>query len=202
MKTSSARSSSSRPSACAREARSPQVRVGVGEPTTWKPPASASSTTSSTFASSCSAASCRASSATTSAACWAATPPIWVDFEPNVPTPCCTSSVSPLTTRTASTGRPSLSATIIANVVSCPWPCEKEPVRRMASPSGVISTAPNSGSTRPFVISTYTLTPMPERDRVAVLAASSLFLPQRVVARRLECEVECTLVVAGVVVRA
>ena len=38
--------------------------------------------------------------------------------------------------RDRSSGRPSRSATIIANVVSWPWPCENEPVRRMASPSG------------------------------------------------------------------
>jgi len=66
-----------------------------------------------------------------------------------------------LTTVTLSSGMPSRSAAIIANVVSCPCPCENEPVRTIASPSGVISTWPNSVSAMPFVISTYVLTPIP-----------------------------------------
>ena len=37
---------------------------------------------------------------------------------------------------TFSTGSPSRSAAIIANVVSWPWPCENEPVRTIAPPSG------------------------------------------------------------------
>jgi hypothetical protein len=44
--------------------------------------------------------------------------------------------------------------TIIANVVSCPWPCENEPVRTIAPPSGVISTSPSSASPSGLVIST------------------------------------------------
>jgi len=43
---------------------------------------------------------------------------------------------------------------IIANVVSWPWPCENDPVRTIAPPSGVISTSPNSVSAIGFVIST------------------------------------------------
>ena len=81
-------------------------------------------------------------------------PPICSDFEPYVPVPLATASVSPLTTVTFSSGSPSCSAAIIANVVSCPWPCENEPVRTIAPPSAVISTSPNSVSPSPFVIST------------------------------------------------
>ncbi len=68
--------------------------------------------------------------------------------------PLAISSVSPLWTVTFSTGSPSRSAAIIANVVSWPWPWENEPVRTIAPPSGVISTSPNSVSLIPFVIST------------------------------------------------
>jgi hypothetical protein len=39
-------------------------------------------------------------------------------------------------------------------VVSCPWPCENDPLWTIASPSAVISTDPNSDSLIPFVIST------------------------------------------------
>ena len=49
---------------------------------------------------------------------------------------------------------PVRSDTIWANVVSWPWPWEKEPVRTIAPPSSVISTAPNSPSPMPLVIST------------------------------------------------
>ena len=62
--------------------------------------------------------------------------------------------MSPRVTVTFSIGRPSRSATIWANVVSCPWPCDSEPVRTIASPDGVISTAPNSCSEIPLVTST------------------------------------------------
>ena len=75
--------------------------------------------------------------------------------------PLAISSVSPLWTVTFSTGKPSRSAAIIANVVSWPWPWENEPVRTIAPPSAVISTSPNSDSAIPFVISTYALTPIP-----------------------------------------
>ena len=53
---------------------------------------------SSGLASSSSAASRLACSTTSSDALPAATPPIWVDFEPYVPVPRATASVSPLTT--------------------------------------------------------------------------------------------------------
>ena len=66
-------------------------------------------------------------STTASAASRPATPPICVDLEPKVPVPFGTSSVSPWWTMTRSTGSPSRSAAIIANVVSCPWPCEWSP---------------------------------------------------------------------------
>ena len=65
-----------------------------------------------------------------------------------------TLSVSPLRTVTSSTGSPRRSATIIANVVSWPCPCENEPVRAIALPSGVMVTAPNSASSSPLVTST------------------------------------------------
>ena len=68
--------------------------------------------------------------------------------------PRATSSVSPLRTVTFSTGMPRRSETICANVVSWPWPWEKEPVRRIALPSGWISTSPNSLSAIPLVTST------------------------------------------------
>ena len=95
-----------------------------------------------------------ACSTTSSDASLAATPPICVDFDPYVPVPLAISSVSPLWTVTFSTGSPSRSAAIIANVVSWPWPCENEPVRTIAPPSRVISTSLNSDSAIPFVIST------------------------------------------------
>ena len=66
----------------------------------------------------------------------AAAPPIWVDFEPYVPVPRGTMSVSPLITVIFSTGIPICSDAICANVVSWPWPCENEPVRTIASPVG------------------------------------------------------------------
>ena len=68
--------------------------------------------------------------------------------------PRATWSVSPLTTVIRTTGIPSWWPAIWANVVSWPWPCEKDPVLTIASPSGVISTAPNSLSGAPLVIST------------------------------------------------
>ena len=89
-----------------------------------------------------------------SAAARDAVPPICTDFDPYVPVPDATSSVSPLWTVTFSSGSPSRSATIIAKVVSCPWPCENEPVRTIAPPSGVISTSPSSASPSGLVIST------------------------------------------------
>ena len=76
---------------------------------------------SSGLASSSSAASFLAISTTSSDACPAATPPIWVDFEPYVPVPRGTTSVSPFSTVIFSIGIPSRSEAIIANVVS--WPC-------------------------------------------------------------------------------
>jgi hypothetical protein len=65
-----------------------------------------------------SAASCLAFSTTPSAALLTVLPPSCVDFEPYVPVPRGTLSVSPLVTVTSSTGSPRRSATIIANVVS------------------------------------------------------------------------------------
>ena len=62
--------------------------------------------------------------------------------------------MSPLTTVIFSTGMPSRSEAIIANVVSWPWPWENEPVLTIAEPSAVISTAPNSPSLIPLVTST------------------------------------------------
>ena len=109
---------------------------------------------SSGLASSSSAASRLPRSTTSSEACPAATPPICVDFEPYVPVPRGTASVSPLMTVTWSSGSPSRSATICANVVSWPCPWENDPVFTIAWPSGVISTAPNSSSSTPLVIST------------------------------------------------
>ncbi len=88
-------------------------------------------------------------------------PPICVDFDPNVPVPLGTSSVSPLTTVILSIGNPSRSPAIIAKVVSCPWPCENEPVCTIAPPSAVISTSPYSSSPSGFVISVYELIPIP-----------------------------------------
>ncbi len=108
---------------------------------------------SSTLASRYSAASCFAFSTTPSAATLAAVPPICNDFEPKVPVPSGITSVSPLTTVTFSTGSPSRSAATIANDVSCPWPCENEPVYTSALPSAVISTSPYSVSPSGFVIS-------------------------------------------------
>ena len=43
-------------------------------------------------------------------------------------------SVSPSSTTTSSAGMPSSCATICAHVVSCPWPCDFAPVRRIALP--------------------------------------------------------------------
>src|SRR6266567_852630 len=43
-------------------------------------------------------------------------------------------SVSPSSTTTSSAGSPSSWATICAQVVSCPWPCDLVPVRRIALP--------------------------------------------------------------------
>ena len=128
---------------------------------TWKAPRAVSSSMSSTLASRYSAASSFACLTTSSEAPLAAAPPICVDFEPYVPVPCATASVSPLTTSIFSIGRPSRSLAIIANVVSCPCPCEKEPVRTIAPPSSVISTSPNSASPTGFVISVYVLIPIP-----------------------------------------
>ena len=75
---------------------------------------------SSGLASSSEAASLRAFSTSCSEALAAAEPPIWVDLEPYVPVPRATESVSPLITVIFSTGIPSRSAAIWANVVS--WP--------------------------------------------------------------------------------
>ncbi len=88
-------------------------------------------------------------------------PPICSDFEPYVPVPEATSSVSPLCTVIFSSGSPSRSATTIAKLVSCPWPWENEPVRTIASPPPVISTSPSSPSPSGFVISTYEERPIP-----------------------------------------
>ncbi len=109
---------------------------------------------SSGLASSSFAASSLALSTSASDALPAAAPPICVDLDPYVPVPRGTVSVSPLSTVIFSTGIPSRSAAIWANVVSWPWPWEKEPVRTIASPSGVIATAPYSVSLIPLVIST------------------------------------------------
>ena len=154
LKSVSTLSSGSRPAACSRPASSDQSSDGCGAPATWNVPAPSSSTMSRGSASSCSAASSLAFSTSSSAAWRAAAPPIWVDFEPYVPVPRATRSVSPLITVTRSTGSPICPAAICANVVSWPWPCENEPVLTIASPSGVISTAPNSLSPIPLVIST------------------------------------------------
>ena len=176
------------------------MSTGVGEPATWKPPASASSTTSSTLASSCSAASTRARSTTTSAAAPAATPPIWVDFEPYVPTPCRTSSVSPLITRTASTGRPE--------------PIGDDHRERRLVPLAVREGAraedrlalrrdldgPELGLDEPVRDLDVHADADPERARVALVAPPPLLVAQRLVVRRLEREVERPLVVAAVVV--
>ena len=71
-----------------------------------------------------------------------------------MPVPRGTRSVSPASTWILSRSMPVRSATIWANVVSWPWPWENEPVRTIAPPSSVISTAPNSPSLMPLVIST------------------------------------------------
>ena len=126
----------------------------------------------------------------------AAMPPICVDFEPNVPVPLGTSSVSPLTTVTFSIGSPSRSAAIIAKVVSCPWPCENEPVRTIAPPSAVISTSPNSLLAERVRDLDVRAEPDPELRRAALVAPPPLLRAQLVVAGGAEREVERTLVVA------
>ena len=152
-------------------------------------------------ASSCSAASSLARSTSSSAAGAAAAPPICVDLEPYVPAPRATRSVSPLITVTRSTGSPSCSATICANVVSWPWPCENEPVLTIASPSGVISTAPNSTLTDPVGDLDVGRHADPQQRRVAELATARLLGAQLVIARGLERRVEHQPVVAAVVGR-
>ena len=108
-KSTSALSSPSWPWDVQLEARSPQLSAGSGAPVTWKRPWSTSSTMSSGAASS-SAAARRLPISTTSSDAWpAATPPIWVDFDPYVPVPRGTMSVSPLLTVIFSTGIPSRS---------------------------------------------------------------------------------------------
>ena len=129
-------------------------------------------------------------------------PPICVDFDPNVPVPLGTSSVSPLTTVTFSIGSPSRSAAIIANVVSWPWPCENEPVCTIAPPSDVISTSPYSASPSGFVISVYELMPIPSSIAPPSLAAPALLGAQLLVAGGAQREVERSFVVTGVVRRA
>ncbi len=124
-----------------------------------------SSTTSSADASSCSAARRRASATTARVDSSAADPPSWSERDPNVPVPRATASVSPCTTRTASTGRPVSSATSMASAVARPCPCGDEPVVTTASTAGWspaadvpdrrISTRPNSlPARRPLVTST------------------------------------------------
>ena len=146
LKSPSDASSPRRPASAARPASSTQDSDDCGAPATRSRPASRSSSMSSGLASRRSAASRFAFSATSSAAWRPPLPPIWVDFEPYVPVPRGTVSVSPFSTVTSSTARPRRSATIIANVVSWPCPWENEPVRRIALPSAVIVTAPNSAS--------------------------------------------------------
>ena len=65
-----------------------------------------------------------------------------------------TTAVSDCTRRTASMGTPSSSATIIANAVSCPWPCDEVPTMAVTVPSSCTSTDPNSWNVPPAVTST------------------------------------------------
>jgi len=108
--------------------------------------------------------------------------------------------VSPWITSMFSMGIPVCSLTIIAHVVTCPWPCDAVPVYTYpAVPSGLTSSAPNSGNGRP-ADSTYELTPSP----TAVLPGSTppaCSAPQLRRSRRLQCQIQCPLVVAGVIDR-
>ena len=146
--------------------------VRPGAPTTPKPPSTV--TTSSTAASSSEAARRRAFSRTSRAASASADPPSAVLRLPNVPIPWGAPCVSPWRTVTASGATPSSSATIWANVVSCPWPCALEPV--IASTAPVASTRMSPLSQPRPEGSTYAATPMPTispRARRAVWARRS-----------------------------
>ena len=64
-----------------------------------------------------------------------AVPPSCSERDPPVPPPRGTSAVSDCTKRIASIGMPSGSATIIANDVAWPWPCDDVPDLIVAVPS-------------------------------------------------------------------
>ena len=66
---------------------------------------------------------------------------------------------SPNRSVTASGSTPRPSATICANVVSCPWPCGPEPLYAITLPSGSIAT--RASSNWPPARSTYSATPVP-----------------------------------------
>ena len=99
---------------------------------------------SSTDASSRCAASRLPLSSTVSLATYTALPAVWREREPIVPDPLGTSAVSDCRIVMSSIATPSLSAMIIENAVTWPWPWALVPTRAITFPSLVISTAPNS----------------------------------------------------------
>src|SRR5712692_8595312 len=78
-------------------------------------------------------------------------PPRAADRLPKVPTPLRTRAVSPWTTLTMSMGICSSSATSCAKAVSCPWPCEAEPVSTVTRPSSATTTSETSSSSKPQI---------------------------------------------------
>jgi len=70
---------------------------------------------------------------------------------PKVPMPDLTRAVSPCTTVTRSMGTCSSSATSWAKTVSCPWPCDAEPVSTVTRPSSATTTSETSSSSMPQI---------------------------------------------------
>ena len=97
-----------------------------GEPRTAKVPPDSSRSSSAT--SSWWAAMVRALARTRSAARKTAVPPTLTDRDPYVSIPCGATAVSECSTSTSSGLIPSLSATIIDQLVTCPWPWGEVPV--------------------------------------------------------------------------
>src|SRR5207253_8662216 len=120
-----------KPSALAR-AISPSDRRRSGTPTTWTLPLAYARSSAET--SSRPDAIWIACFLISSAEVASALPPTTRLRLPPVPPPVGVSCVSPCRRRTDSNGTPSVSATTWAKLVSCPWPCDDEPVRAVIPP--------------------------------------------------------------------
>ena len=136
-----------------------------------------------------------------------AAPPVGVERDAYVPSPYGVLSVSPSTTLMSVTGMPSSSATICANVVSWPWPCDFTPSLRIALPVGWTRSSAESIIFRPrmsYVLRRARADRFGEvRDadahQLAVGARRDLLLAQVLVADCVERLAQRGRVVAGVV---